>query len=67
MENVSHTITTVLGVVMVALVGYEINRRRKQLREVYDVLETEDRHVMADLERMVANGLLKPWTGEAAA
>jgi alpha-D-ribose 1-methylphosphonate 5-triphosphate diphosphatase PhnM len=67
MENVSHTITTVLGVVMVGLVTYEINRRRKQLREVYDVLETEDRQVVSDLEHMVATGLLKPYTGEAAA
>lgn len=67
MENISHTITTVLGIVMVGLVGYEINRRRKQLREVYDVLETEDKHVVGDLEHMVELGLLKPYVGEALA
>jgi hypothetical protein len=66
MENISHTITTIFGIAMVGLVAFEIDRRRKKLREVYDVLETEDRQVVSDLEHMVATGLLKPYTGEAA-
>jgi hypothetical protein len=66
MENLSHTITTIIGVAMVGLVAFEIDRRRKRLREVYNVLETEDRHVVGDLEQMVATGLLKPYMGEAA-
>lgn len=67
MEKASHLITTVIGVVMVGLVAFEINRRRKQLREVYDVLETEDKQVVADLEHLVELGLVSPYSGETLA
>jgi hypothetical protein len=67
MENLSHTVTTIFGVAMVGLIAFEIDRRRKRLREVYNVLETEDRHVVGDLEHMVELGLLKPYTGETLA
>lgn len=67
MEKASHLITTVIGVVMVGLVAFEINRRRKQLHEVYNVLETEDRQVVADLEHLVELGQLPPYIGETLA
>jgi hypothetical protein len=67
MENLSHTITTIIGVAMVGWIAFEIDRRRKKLREVYNVLESKDKHIIGDLEHMVELGLLKPYTGEAAA
>lgn len=67
-NNISHTlITAIIGIAMAGMVAFEIDRRRKRLREVYNVLETEDRHVVGDLEHMVELGLLKPYTGETLA
>lgn len=66
-ENVSHTITTLFGVVMVVWMGSEIGRRRKHLRELYDVLGKEDKHIVADLDRMVELGQIKPYKGHVAA
>ncbi len=53
----------IMGVVLavgVAYVGYEVNRRQKKLREIFCVLEGEDRAIFDQLEEMVNSGILKP-------
>lgn len=53
----------VMGLVLaigVAYVGYEVNRRQKKLREIFYVLEGEDRAIFEQLEEMVNSGVLKP-------
>jgi len=40
----------------------EIKRRRKKLQEIYDVLDSEHRQVVNELDRMVDNGELKAYT-----
>jgi hypothetical protein len=40
----------------------EIKRRRRKLREIYDVLDSEHRHVVNELDEMVNNGEIKDYT-----
>jgi hypothetical protein len=61
MNPVAEVLSTVFGVVLVGAIAYEINQRRKRLRELYNVLDAEDKHVVADLDMMVANGQLAPY------
>jgi hypothetical protein len=42
---------------------YEIDRRRRKLHEVFDVLDADDARITAGLEAMVENGELKPYAG----
>lgn len=65
MNQVSEAITILLGVMVIAAVGFEINRRQRQLREVYDVLDHESRHIASQLEEMVQQGALQPYRGDA--
>ncbi len=62
MGNASEAVTLFIGALMVAAIGYEINRRQKKLREVYNVLDKETKHIAHQLEEMVEQGRLKPYT-----
>jgi hypothetical protein len=42
---------------------YEIDRRRRKLHDVFDVLDADDAHITARLEDMVASGELRPFVG----
>ena len=53
----------VMGVVLaigVAYVAYEVDRRQKKLREIFYVLEGEDRAIFDQREEMVRTGVLTP-------
>ncbi len=67
MEQASNTVTLILGIALIAAVGFEIHRKRQKLRELYNVLEADDAKVVAELDHLVDIGLLQPWTGEARA
>lgn len=67
MEQASNTVTLILGLALIAAVGFEIQRKRQKLRELYNVLEADDAKVVAELDRLVDMGFLKPWSGEAHA
>ena len=45
---------------------YEIDRRRRKLHEVFDVLDADDARITARLEDMVASGALQPYAGARA-
>jgi hypothetical protein len=66
-EQFSNVIAGLTAVFVAAWLGFEINRRRKRLRETYDVLDNNDRHIVVALEQMVEDGKLKPWVPAAAA
>lgn len=59
MNQVSEAITSVFGIILIAAIGYELRRRRKKLRELYNVLDHEDLAVVADLDEMLQKGVLK--------
>ncbi|BBL74397.1 hypothetical protein [Methylomagnum ishizawai] len=67
MEQASNTVTLILGLALIAAVGFEIHRKREKLRELYNVLEADDAKVVAELDRLVDIGQLKPWTGGSLA
>ena len=46
---------------------YEIDRRRRKLHEVFDVLDADDARLTERLEDMVASGELQPYTGATLA
>lgn len=64
MNNVSEAVTLFFAAVLIGALGFEINRRRKKLRQVYDVLDKETKHIAAELEGMVQEGALMPYTEE---
>ena len=46
---------------------YEIDRRRRKLHEVFDVLDADDARITAGLEDMIARGELQPYAGATLA
>lgn len=64
MSTVSEVLTTLFGFALLGAMAYEIKRRRKALREIYNVLDSEDKHLVADLDDMVRSGALHPFVGK---
>jgi hypothetical protein len=50
MNQVTEVLATVFGFALIGAMAYEIKRRRKHLRELYNVLDAEDKHVVAELD-----------------
>ena len=46
--------------------GYEIERRRHKLRQVFNVFDREESEIAAMLEVMVESGQLKPQSGSGS-
>ena len=61
MNTASEIMTTLFGLVLMTAIGYELRRRRKKLRALYNVLDREDKQLVADLDLMVTLGVLKPY------
>jgi hypothetical protein len=65
------TWTEYLAMLMTALAAgyavYEIDRRRRRLHDVWDVLGGEDAELTEQLVAMVSTGELRPYTGAALA
>ena len=64
MSEATEAVTLFFAALMVAAVGYEVKRRQKKLRALYDVLDSETKHIAAELEAMIREGSLKPYAGE---
>jgi len=64
MNQVSEVLTAVFGVVLIGAAAFEIRRRRKHLRDLYNVLDAEDKDVVAELDQMVASGALQPFAAD---
>jgi hypothetical protein len=67
MEQASNAMTLLFGIALVTVLGLELQRKRKQLRELYGILDAEDNKVLGELYALVDNGHLKPWTSGVAA
>lgn len=61
MGQVSEAVTLFFAAILVGALGFEINRRRKRLREVYDVLDKQTQHIAVELEKMVEEGQITPY------
>ena len=62
-ERLGDILTMVMGALAVGYVVYEIERRRRKLHDVWDVLDEEDALLTEKLEEMVESGELQPYTG----
>jgi hypothetical protein len=66
-ERFGDILTLVMGALAVGYVVYEIERRRRKLHDVWDVLDEEDALLTEKLEEMVASGELQPYAGATLA
>ena len=66
-ERFGDILTMVMGALAVGYVVYEIERRRRKLHDVWDVLDEEDAVLTEKLEEMVESGELQPYTGATLA
>jgi len=57
----------VLGALAVGYLVYEIERRRRKLHELWDVLDDDDAVITAALQDMVERGELQPFAGATLA
>jgi hypothetical protein len=56
----------VVGALAVLYVGYEIERRRHQLRETFNVFDRKESAIAETLERMVESGELRRYVPGSA-
>jgi hypothetical protein len=57
----------IVGALAVLYFGYEVERRRNQLRETFNLFDKEESTIAQALELMVESGQLKPYVpGQAS-
>ena len=66
-ERFGDILTMLMGALALGYVVYEIERRRRKLHDVWDVLDEEDALLTERLEAMVESGELQPYTRGARA
>lgn len=54
-------IPAIVGILLVSYLGFELNRQRGRLREVFNVFDKQDSVIADALESLVARGELKPY------
>ena len=62
-ERWSDYLTIFMSALALGYLVYEIDRRRRKLHDVFDVLDADDARIAARLEDMVASGALQPYAG----
>jgi hypothetical protein len=60
-ERFSDFVALFMGALALGYVAYEIERRRRSLHDLWDVLDGEDAAITADLIEMVHSGELEPY------
>jgi len=66
-ERFGDILTMLMGALALGYVVYEIERRRRKLHDLWDVLDEEDALLTEKLEDMVESGELQPYTGATLA
>ena len=66
-ERWSDYVAILMSALALGYLVYEIDRRRRKLHDIFDVLDADDAHITARLETMVANGELQPYAGATLA
>ena len=67
MDRFGEIVSVVLGALAVAYLAYEIDRRKRKLRDLFHVLGSEEADISAELADMVKSGELQPYTRRARA
>jgi hypothetical protein len=66
-ESPTDIVTAGAAAAAVAYLFFEITRRQRKLRDLIDVLDSEDAALTLDLEGLVRTGALRPLTASGAA
>jgi len=66
-ERFGDILALFMSALAVGYMVYEIERRRRKLHDVWDVLDGEDALLTERLEDMVVSGELQPYTGATLA
>lgn len=67
LDRVGEAISVVLGALAIAYLVYEIDRRKRRLRDLFHVLDGEEADISVDLLSMVESGELQPYFREIRA
>ncbi|HEX4617302.1 MAG TPA: hypothetical protein VH230_15485 [Stellaceae bacterium] len=67
LDRFGEAVSVVLGALALAYLVYEIDRRKRKLRDLFHVLDSEEADISADLSRMVERGELQPYSREVRA
>jgi hypothetical protein len=59
-ENFSDVLAGAVALVAVSYMAFAIEKKRKQLRELFNVIDADDAVMFGQLEEMVSAGLIKP-------
>ena len=65
-ERWSDYLAILMSALALGYLVYEIDRRRRKLHDLFDVLDADDARITARLEDMVASGALQPYAGARA-
>jgi hypothetical protein len=66
-ERWSDYVSILMGALAVGYIVYEIDRRRRKLHDLWDVLGGEDAELTVGLVSMVKSGELRPFAGATLA
>jgi len=61
-DRVGEVVSVVLGALALGYLIYEIDRRKRKLRDLFYVLDSEDADLSAELMGMVDRGELQPYS-----
>jgi hypothetical protein len=62
LDRFGEAVSVVLGALALAYLVYEIDRRKRKLRDLFHVLDGEEADISADLLSMVESGELQPYS-----
>ena len=64
--SVTDVLVAAAGVVAVAYMGFEVSRRQRKLRALFNVLDGADATLTRELSDLVDSGALRPYSAGAA-
>jgi hypothetical protein len=67
LDRFGEAISVVLGALALAYLVYQIDRRKRRLRDLFHVLGSEEADISGELLNMVESGELQPYSREARA
>jgi hypothetical protein len=67
LDRFGEAISVVLGALALSYLVYEIDRRKRKLRDLFYVLDSEEADISADRSSMVESGELQPYSREVRA
>ena len=61
MEEEFPILPALIGVLVLTYFGFEVERRRKKLRDIFNIFDKKESKIAEALEKLVESGQLKPY------